>query len=62
MDPSRVHEVAGSIPGLTQWIEDLLLLWLWLRQAAAAPVLPLAWVLPYAMCVALKSKKIKSEK
>ena len=25
---------------------DLVLLWLWCRLAAAAPILPLAWVLP----------------
>ena len=24
-NPTRNHEVAGSIPGLTQWIEDLAL-------------------------------------
>ena len=25
MDPTRIHEVAGSIPGLAQWTEDLVL-------------------------------------
>ena len=35
------------------------LLWLWCRLAAAAPLQPLAWELPYAMGVALKSKKKK---
>ena len=29
MDPTRNHRVAGSIPGLTQWVKDLSLLWLW---------------------------------
>ena len=33
---------------------DLALLWLWL--AAVAPIQPLAWELPYAADVALKSK------
>ena len=22
MDPTRNHEVAGSVPGLTQWVKD----------------------------------------
>ena len=35
---------------------DLALLWLWCRPAAAAPILPLAWELPYATGVALKQK------
>ena len=26
MNPSRNHEVLGSIPGLTQWVKDLALL------------------------------------
>ena len=36
---------------------SLALLWLWCRLAAAAPIQPLAWKLPYATGVALKSKK-----
>ena len=36
---------------------DPALLWLWCRLAAAAPIGPLAWELPYAMSVALKRKK-----
>ena len=35
------------------------LLWLWQRLAAVAPIRPLAWELPYAAGVALKSKEIK---
>ena len=63
-NPTRNHEVEGSIPGLTQWVKDLVLLWLWCRLAAAAPIQPLAQELPYAAGVALKrtppsSKKIK---
>ena len=62
-----------SIPGLAQWIKDpafaincgvgcrhgldLVLPWLWYRPAAAALIQPLAWEIPYAVGVALKSKK-----
>ena len=31
--------------------------WLWCRQAAAAPIGPLAWELPYAAGVVLKKKE-----
>ena len=34
-------------------------LWPWCRSAAAAPIQPLAWELPYATGLALKSKKRK---
>ena len=40
----------------------LLLLWLWRRLAAIAPIRPLAWKLPPAMSVALKTKKKKKKK
>ena len=33
---------------------DLVLLWLWHRPAAVAPIQPLAWEPPYAAGVALK--------
>ena len=52
MNPPRYHEVGGSIPGLAQWVNDLA--WLWCRQAAVAPIRPLAWETPYATGVALK--------
>ena len=61
-NPTRNHEVLGSIPGLTQWVKDLALLWLWCRPAAVAPTGPLAWEPPYAVGVALKRKKKKKEK
>ena len=38
---------------------DPVLLWLWLRLVAAAPIRPLAWEHPYAAGVALKRLKTK---
>ena len=42
---------------------DLVLLWLWYRPAAAAPIRPLTWEPPYAAGAGLKRKKnIKKQK
>ena len=48
------------IPGLTQWVKDRVLLWLWRRPAAEAPIRPLAWEPPYATTVALEKDLKKS--
>ena len=52
----------GSIPGLTQWVEDPELPWLWCRPAATALIQPLAWGPPYAMGVALKRQNKQTNK
>ena len=53
-NPTRHHEGTGSMPGLTQWVKDPVLLWLWRSLAAEAPIQPLAWEPPYATSAALK--------
>ena len=60
-NPAGIHEDSGSIPGLTQWFKDPVLLWLWCRLAVATLIRPLAWKLPYAEDVALKRPKKKKK-
>ena len=75
MNPTRTHEVAGSIPGSLSGLRiqhcrelwcscrcssDPALLWPWFRLAAAAPIQPLAWEHPTCgWCWPLKDKKKK---
>ena len=63
-NPTRNHEVAGSVPALAQWVNDPVscgsdpaLLWLWRRPVATALIRPLAWEPPYATGLALKGEK-----
>ena len=57
-----MNQISGpsSLPGLAQWVKDLVLLWLWRRPVAAAPIRP--WEPPHAAGVTLKKKKKKKDK
>jgi len=62
-NPTRNHEVAGSVPALAQWVNYPALPWLWRRPVATAPIGPLAWEPPYAAGAAQRnSKKDKKKK
>ena len=64
-----------QVGSLTQWVKDQhcyelwcrsqlwlwLWLWLWQRLAPAALIQPLAWELPHAMSVAIKSTQTNKQ-
>ena len=57
---SSIHEDVASLSGL-RICHCRELWWLWCRPAAAAPVRPQAWELPYAAGIALKNLKKKGQ-
>ena len=61
-NPTRDHEVVGSIPGLAQGVRDRALLWLWLWPAATALIRHPAWEPPYAEGAAPEKAKRQKKK
>ena len=58
MNPTRNHEVVGSIPSFAKWVKDLVLLCLCHKLGAVALIRPLTWEPPYASGAAPSEVKI----
>ena len=63
-NPTRNHKVAGSIPGLAQWVGLKIQCYReqWCRPAATVPIKPLAWEFPYATGAVLEKTKRQNKK
>ena len=61
MNPTHIHEDVGLIPGLTQWVKDLALLWLWHRPSSCSSTSTPSLGTTICHGAALKSNKKKKK-